>query len=254
MLFLSSLLSLVRPGSNKPARASAPPGLEHLEDRLTPAATNQDFVASAVQALANRGFTPADQGIVNQLNAGQINILDAAALIERSDDAINFNVKDMYNRLLLRQPDPVGQAFFFGIMKAGTSLQEAKAIMVSSPEYFQLQAGNSNDKFISAVFADFLGRGVDPTGQAYYSSELNSPVLGTAEQRRQLVARQVINSDEGAEKEARVLYNNLLLRSPDPSGLRYFTSLLTASIFGPPVSEQEVLARFVGSQEFFDRS
>jgi len=255
MSFLSSLVSLVRPGSSTPARPQFQPGLETLEDRLTPAATNLDFVSGAVQALANRSFDAAkDQGLVNQLNSGQIKLLDAAATIEVSDDAINFNITDLYNRLLLRAPDAFGRAFFFAQFKAGTSLQEVKAQIIGSQEYFQSQAGGSDNLFIRAVFADQLGRDVDAVGQAYFSAELANSNLGTAEQRRQLVARQVINSDEGASKEVRVLYTNFLVRQVDATGLAVFSSQLTASVFGPPVAEQEVISRLVGSQEFFNRS
>jgi len=144
--------------------------------------------------------------------------------------------------------DDAGRAYFSSLLKSGVSLQTARAIMASSDEFFN-RTGGTNQGFVGAVFADRLGRQPDADGAAYFAGELDNAALGTVQQRRELVHLQVANSSEGATREASVLFNTYLARASDPAGLAYFSGLLYNQ-----VSEQEVIARMVGSQEFFEQS
>jgi len=249
MSFFSSLKSLFSAPATPALRPSAKLSLENLEDRLTPATTSQDYVSSVVLGIAHRDFDAAkDQFLVDGLTSGQYKILDVAAIVEQSHDAINFNINNLYSQLLLRTPDAGGRAYFSSLFKAGVSIQDARSIITSSDEYFSL-SGGTNDTFLNAVYADRLGRAPDSFGTSYFGAELNNATLGTAAQRRQLVAIQIANSAEGADREARALYTAFLRRDADPAGEAYFGAFLYNR-----VSEQEVIARMVGSQEYFDRS
>jgi len=258
MPFLSSLRSIFGgAGQLASAPRKAQPRLESLEDRLVPAATNQDFVNNVVKALANRSFDPAkDQSLVTGLNAKTLNLQDVASLVETSDDGINTLINRMYQGLLLRNPDPTGQQFFFASFKSGMKLQDARAFVISSDEYFSRFAGGDNNSWVSAAFADQMGRPVDPIGAAFFGGILGNAAGGTGQQRRFEAARLVINSVEGANKEVRSLYTSYLVRQTDSIGGAVFTSQMTAFAGFPstPVAEQSVIAQLVGSQEFFDRS
>jgi len=229
--------------------------VEKLEDRLVPA-TNQEYVSSAVLALANRPFNAStDQQFVTAQDTGAQSITQVALNIENSGDGLNFQITQLYQRLLLRTPTAAEIAPFVTSLQGGALLQDVQATIMSSSEYFQF-SGGTNDLFLQAVFADQLGRSVDPTGQAFFGGELNNAALGTEQARRQLVATQVIQSPEGALKETLVVFNHYLLRQADLQGLTFFGSqLINSPLFGGRVTdERNIIASLVGSQEFFDAS
>jgi len=239
------------------ARTDAKPHLESLEDRLVPAANNADFVANAVLVLEGRQFNAStDQTFVDQLNGGA-SLGAVAAAIEKTDDAINYNIKQLYNTLLFRNVDSVGQAFFFPQLKSGAlKYQGAKLFLMTSDEYFQKRGGGSNTTYLDALFADQLGRSVDSIGRAFFGGQLNGATSANVQQVRATVVDGIINSSEGAQKETSSLYTTILLRPADSFGFLYFSGQLTAFTGFPntPTDEQAVLAQLVGSQEFFNRS
>jgi len=257
MPFLSFRSLFGRTGDSAGAQRKAPPGLESLEDRLVPAATNQDFVNNVVKAIANRSFDAAkDQSLVDGLNAKTLNLQDVASLVENSDDGINPLITRLYQDVLIRNPDTTGQQFFFASFKAGMKYQDAKAFMMSSDEYFTRFGGGDNASWINAAFSDQMGRQADPTGQAFFGGILGAAQLGTPQQRRQEAARFILNSVEGATREMQSLYSSYLVRQADNVGAAFFASQMTAFAGFPstPVAEQSIITQMVGSQEFFDRS
>jgi len=269
MRLFSSLWLFVKSSPNSTGAANtSKPRLESLEDRLVPAATSHDFVASAEKALANRNFNPAfDNGLVAALDAHQINPaigysqLDVTAIIQSQDDSIRYLVKQMYEGLLQRDPTAADGTFFFDILKGGARLQDAKMIMIASDEYFNHAGGGTNDGFISAIFADYLGRQVDPLGHEFYTDILtNAPtdpsLANTVFNRRFETARYIINSSEGANTEVRFLYNAYLQRPADNFGAPIFIGQLIAFTGFPqtPSPEQTIIAIMVSSPEFFDKS
>jgi len=247
---LKSMFSGAASGAKAPAQARLE--LEGLETRLVPAATNQSFVQSAIQALDNRAFNAAtDQQFVTALNNGATTTA-VALQIEKSADGIAHTVDNLFVHLLLRHADSMAQTTFGGMLTGGASLQDVKAMIMGSDEYFAF-SGGTNDTFLRSVFADQLGRAVDPTGQAFFGGEL-SATPGAAT--RQLVAKQVIQSPEGGLKETLVLYNTYLQRTADINGLSFFGSqLINTPLFGGVVTdEQVVISALVGSTEFFNAS
>jgi len=251
----SVVASLLKEGGA--ACKEAKPRLESLEDRLTPAANNADFVAGAILTLAGRQFNAAtDQQFVDGLNNGSQTLGSVAQAIEKTDDAINLNIKVLFNTYLFRNVDSVGQTFFFNSFKAGLKYQEAKLIIFSSDEYFQVRGGGSNTTYLDAMYADQLGRSVDAIGRAFFGGQLNAATAANTAQVRRVVADGIVDSTEGAQKETAVLYTRLLVRAADSFGFLFFTSQLTAFTGFPasPTDEQTVMAQMVGSQELFDRS
>jgi len=247
---LTSMFSGTASGAKAPLQARLQ--LENLETRLVPAATNQSFVQSAILALDNRPFNAStDQQFVTALNNGATPTA-VALQIEKSADGIAHTVDNLFTHLLLRHADSMAQTTFGGMLSGGATLQDVKAMIMGSDEYFQF-AGGTNDKFISSVFADQLGRAVDPTGQAFFGGELNATPGVTT---RTLVAKQVIQSPEGGLKETLVLFNTYLQRTADISGLSFFGSqLINSPLFGGVVTdEQSVIASLVGSTEFYNAS
>lgn len=99
-------------------------------------------------------------------------------------------------------------------------------------------------KYVVALYADFLSRSPDPGGLNHWSNLLTSGQM----QRRQ-IAYSMATTDEWLNKVVNDFYVSTLGRNADPSGLTHWRNLLRA---GMPVAE--VAARFYASDEYFARA
>jgi hypothetical protein len=61
--------------------------------------------------------------------------------------------------------DELGRQIFLQDLGSGTTIEQVKAIMLGSPEYFQ-RAGSTNLAFLQALYHSVLNRALDPAGQA----------------------------------------------------------------------------------------
>jgi hypothetical protein len=239
---------------NASVRRAAQPQLESLEDRLVLAtATGASFVPNAIQTLLNRAYDPnnsLDAGLQTQYSNGQINTLDVANQIEQSSQGVAANVQFLFNTVLLRNPDPTGEAYFTGILTGDSthgaaSIQTVRAIMEGSPEFYALYGG-TDAGWLNGVYSTQVGREVDSIGSAYWLPALTTG--DTAVASRTSVALQIINSPEGTLDTTRALFTRLLSRPVDPTGLNYWSPILQTT----PI--QTVMAEIVASDEFFNRS
>ncbi|MFD6167188.1 DUF4214 domain-containing protein [Oerskovia sp. NPDC060287] len=96
---------------------------------------------------------------------------------------------------------------------------------------------------VNALYQDFLGRGVDPTGLATWSTALAS---GTSQS--QLVAS-LTSSDEYVWKRINQAYVEVLGRQPDPASNDWYVGVRRGT-----VTVDDVARRFYSSQEFYNRS
>jgi hypothetical protein len=64
-----------------------------------------------------------------------------------------------------------GEAGFVQALGSGTTIEQVKALMLGSPEYFQ-RAGSTNLAFLQALYHAVLNRALDPAGQSGWSAAL----------------------------------------------------------------------------------
>src|SRR5207245_4564973 len=113
-------------------------------------------------------------------------ILDFEASPEYQTDV----VEGLYQRFLGRAADPLGLSTWVGFLADGGTMVQLEAMILGSPEYFNVHGGGTNAGFINAIYHDALGRSPDPGGALFYSELLangSSPVA---------VAQAVLNSSE----------------------------------------------------------
>jgi virginiamycin B lyase len=100
-----------------------------------------------------------------------------------------------------------------------------------------------NGQFLTNIYRDLLGRGVDPSGSQSW--------LGLLQQgaSRQQVVRGIQQSHEYQTRVIDQLYEQLLLRAPDPGGLTGFSNFMALG-----GTQAQVEARILGSREYFQRN
>jgi hypothetical protein len=208
------------------------------------------FVHQAYLDLLRR---PADLGgvayYVGRLEQGTTRT-EVAALLMDSREYRTVVVNDLYLAYLGRPADPMGLVFGLQILEGSTlfptllptRLDVLKSQLLASAEYYFVKGGGTDAGFLSALYRDVLGREIDPGGLSYYLGQLASGMS------RVLVARSVLMSREAKEVLVRDYYIRFLRRPADPGGLNAFATLLQVG-----AREEQVIAIFVGSLEYYNR-
>src|SRR5262249_50661604 len=152
-------------------------------------------------------------------------------------------VQELYQDLLGRPADSTGLNSFVGFLGNGGTLEKVKEAIFGSPEYFQQRGQGTNSGFLTALYNDILGRGVDPAGAAAFGTEL---AQGRA---HSLAASEILTSTEGLRDYVAGLYTQFLHRTADEAGLTSWVNALKAG-----TTDAQVLAGIVGSPEYFNQN
>ncbi|MGI8937341.1 MAG: trypsin-like serine protease [Iamia sp.] len=84
-------------------------------------------------------------------------------------------VARLYSALFLRNPDSPGMNYWWGqINGGGRSLQRIANIMAASSEFKARYGTLTNAQYVDLVYDNVLGRPGDPSGRAFWISELDS--------------------------------------------------------------------------------
>lgn len=145
-----------------------------------------------------------------------------------------------FQTFLHRSADAVGMSYFLDWMAKGASTTQVQSAILASPEYYQNRGNGTNDGFLSAMFADVLGRPVDPAGQTHFGVLF---LLGGVQ--RSALANLVVQSPEAQADFVEGLYQHFLRRSADTNGVQYWVAI-TANGTSP----EEILAGIAGSDEY----
>jgi uncharacterized delta-60 repeat protein len=222
---------------------------------------NQAFIMQAYLDLLGRAVDPA--GLASWtafLNAGGTT-QQVAMAIENSQEYRQLVVQQLYSQYLHRAADPSGLANYTAFLAAGGTNEQIAAALLGSAEYFQTRGGGTNSGFLSALYQDVLGRPIDASGQATFTQFLASG--GTPTQ----AAAVLLGSTEYDQNLVQGFYQHFLHRPADAAGLNAFVSKLQAaptfqqpivvsdptSIINNALTDEAVIAIFVGSQEYFAR-
>jgi len=160
---------------------------------------------------------------------------DIATSPERRSDVVQF----YYDALLGRPADPGGLASWVGLLNAGGSDQAVLEGIMGSGEFYA-DAGGTPSGFVTALYADLLGRGPDAGGLASWVGAVNAGVS------RGAVVAGFLYSNEGETHFVEGEYAVLLDRAADPGGLSTWVSALAHG-----ASYEQVIAGIMGSPEFY---
>ena len=209
----------------------------------TPTTTdpNAKYVAAAYQAFLQRPATSAE--VANwaaQLDGGSPRSALTSTL-STSQEWVATQLRDLYQRVLGRDPDASGVAYWTSRVQAGMRLSDIGAFFYGSPEYFT-KVGGTNDAFVASLYTNILGRAPDDGGRSYWDQQLDAGVSTFT------VAGGFYASVESRLGRVAALYQTLLGRAPDAAGQSYWADQLLRV-------DDIVLAAFLGaSDEFFNRA
>ncbi|MFC7557227.1 DUF4214 domain-containing protein [Pseudoroseomonas wenyumeiae] len=168
----------------------------------------------------------------------EVRFLDGRLVLDA--EAPEALVARLYAMALGRAPEAHGQGFWSTQLEAGASLSSVADGILGSNEFIARHGSPAdNAGFVAMLYNDLLGRAPDAAGAASWEALLNSGVsrgtvlAGFSEslENRTLTAEVTAQGfwrlDAGAAEVAR-LYDTLLGRVPDATGLTTFTAVLQA--------------------------
>jgi len=180
---------------------------------------NQTFVSNLYLTLLDR---QADrQGLAyyaGRLNAGTSRdevVREIMGGTEYQRDV----VEQLYQTYLHRSADPQGLVTYMAFLQRGGSVEALREVLLSSDEYFVGSGGGTNEGFVTALYHDVFGRAPDAAGLAAYERMLSTVSRG-------LVAQEFISSKEGSQDRVQQIYQALLVRPADASGLQTYSDVL----------------------------
>jgi hypothetical protein len=169
--------------------------------------------------------------------------MQVAQAILTSDEGRTHEIEDLYQTYLNRPADSVGLNLSLSFLKMGGTLQDVRAEIMGSPEYFQNRSASSNDNFLTDIYHDVLDRAVDPVGQSLGGQALNAGLD------RVKVAQVVLNSPEGEQDLVQSYYTLFLHRTADSVGMNASTAALASG-----ASEEKIIIAIADSNEYFNET
>lgn len=143
---------------------------------------------------------------------------EAALGMARSEAYAGIIVTDLFNRVLEREPDEEGMAYWLGVLAAGTRVEEVGVYFYGSDEYYK-GAGSPED-YVRALYRNLLHRDPDDAGLKYWADKLRAGATPPD------VARGFYLSLESRRDRVARLYDTILGRAPDKSGHSYWAERL----------------------------
>jgi hypothetical protein len=216
--------------------------VRYLGDTPSGTATER-FVSQVYLDLLHRAPEPdALASWSGLLDNGQVTPAQVVQMLEGSQEYHQLVVEQLYGQYLHRAADPGGLSGWEGFLAGGGTIDQMRALLLGSPEYFSITPPNTaagNDSFVADVYRDVLGREVDSVGAQFWGQALSSGADRSA------VAASIMRSAEGNADEVQGLYRWLLHRAADPGGLQSFSTDLEQ---GMPV--EQIVAVIAGSPEY----
>jgi hypothetical protein len=129
--------------------------------------------------------------------------------VEQSSEYLTDLVNNLYQTYLNRSADPTGLSAFLTDLESGITIEQLKAAILGSPEYYQDQGGTNTD-FLQGLQAAILSRAPDSAGEQAWLTNLQNGLTNTQ------VAEGVLISTEADHDFVTADYQQYLNVSPDP--------------------------------------
>jgi Domain of unknown function (DUF4214) len=201
---------------------------------------NVDFLAQAYLDILHR---QADAGGLQYFKIQLANGVSRTSVVQslqNNNEYRTLEVTDLYNRLLNRAADAGGLASFVTMLSQGGSVEQVEAILVGSPEYYQMRGASTVSGFLAAAYGDLLGRQPDAGGAAYFTGQI---ALGTP---RATVAGALVSGMEGSQRTVDQLFQQYLHRSASAADKSFFGSQLQSGL-----RDEQLIATLAASDEYF---
>ena len=197
--------------------------------------TNEGFVAGLYHDLLGRDASDDEvKGWVDQLATRDR--ASVALKFMLTSEAATREVTALYPQFLRRNADSSSDVFVKALQQ-GVDSRSVLANIIISDEYF---ATARQALWLEHIYQDVLGRQAGPDDLTIWLANLRSGM------RADMVAAAIADSDEAHQPIVRGVYQSLLGRDADSTGLAAFSKVLLAG-----GSVANVIAGVAGSPEYF---
>jgi hypothetical protein len=205
--------------------------------------SSQVWLQQAYRDILGRNVDPSGLAFWNAVLASGTTRGVVAYFLQTSTEHHADQIQAAFQTLLHRPADAASLSYFVGLMGQGASIEQIDGILAGSGEYFQVRGGGTNVGFLTAVYQDFLGRNLDPTGLQVWQQAL------AAGQSRMQIVLDVLGTMEYKTDVIKGIYQTYLHRNPDSASLGAFVAYLMQG-----GSDAAVAAALVGSQEYLNNA
>ncbi len=150
----------------------------------------------------------------------------------------------LYYAHLLRAPQYDGITYWAGVVRDGATIVQVSDEFVLSQEFQNRYGELSDAEYVNLVYENVLGRPADDEGLAYWIDLMDKGLSRGAVMASFSDSVEYRNTID-SRVLATMLYVGMLRRSPDPSGLDYW-----ASVIANGVPYAAVIAGFLDSAEY----
>jgi hypothetical protein len=178
---------------------------------------------------------------VNQLDAG-VTRLQVAQGIWESREHRGLQVDEYYTSYLHRTSDTAGRAFWVSTLLGGVSEEAVQRGFLTSDEY--RWAHPSTTAYLTELYADVLGRKLDPNGLAMWQQAAQNGASPAA------IADGFLYSAEKDRQRVDSYYADYLGRAGEPAGVNSWLSQIQSGQQSPA----RIAEAFLASDEFFTRA
>lgn len=147
-------------------------------------------------------------------------------------------VFDIYDQVLIREPDAGGLAYWTNKLQSGFRSANLAAALYASNEFYE-GAGGTPQAYVDLTYISILQRPADAAGKAFWVSRLE------AGQPRSVIARNFWLSTESNARRVGKLYGRFLLRNPDPAARTSWSKRLITE------DDKVLAAALVASDEYY---
>jgi hypothetical protein len=181
------------------------------------------YVKGAIRVLLRRAATSAEITTWSNFLSTNSTSSFINRLVTGSEYTGNTVTSD-YLLLLHRDADDAGRAYWAAQLAKSRRNDLIMASIAGSDEYFKDRSSSDIETFVSNLYLDILGRGVDSGGLAYWSGLVRSGALSHS-----ALALSLADSNEYAGSLVAAQYLIILGRQPDAAGKKYWADRYVAT-------------------------
>ncbi len=202
----------------------------------------RNWVGGLYQDLLGRQVDAGGLGVwVNALHHGLPRVFITDQIVGSLEYQVH-EINQLYQQFLRRPADSNGMALAQQTLNSGGTLDQVRAMLLGSSEYYFARGGGTDFGFLDAMYRDVLGRPIDDAGVSFWGGQLAAGVD------RQTLALQFLGTTDAEKAKAQAYYLQTLHRSADPAGQAYWAGQLQAG-----ESDALVLAALAATREYFSR-
>ncbi len=170
--------------------------------------SNEEFIGKLYKDMLGR--SPGGDEVAQGLSvlAGEDGTLALARSLLARPEFVTLQVHRLFTQYLQRDPGQEELANLAAVLGEHGKLEAIKAALLSSDEYFQSRAHAEQGAFVSLVYADLLGRPVEPQKVEQWVAQLGGGLS------REDLVRQLMDSPDYRSGVVNSLFEHFLHRSP----------------------------------------